>query len=263
MGLFQKLAEWNWSQSEQGKTEFSKTDDLKAAPSKKPQQSQQNTQRIAYLLNKRINLEILSKTEWKNKCEAIEHLMNCYQRLPYQICNCYYIGENRAYTLYNWNNKRTLELAINLINYHLSTVSSLDISGNSVPTDYNILFNSICFDYAESAQPGDLPRSYIVYSPLTKSGKSSTIPLIAYFNTLAGYSGNMTEYYMGEIHYFANGEIEKINLFCKKRNVGANFLLKYIGGVFSICSIEMIGKDGKPFVAYDFIDELSGYINYR
>ena len=82
--------------------------------------------KIAILVNSRCVKENLSKEANLSMSRLIEEEMTYFSFIPYQICNCAYIGEHKAWAMYNLNNKRTLSLAINEINYHLGTLHDLE-----------------------------------------------------------------------------------------------------------------------------------------
>lgn len=81
-------------------------------------QTNEPVEKIALLLKGRCIKENLSKQDWLKASSAIEYEMGNYVFMPFQVCNCSYIGEGKAWTSYNLNNKRALSLAINEINYH-------------------------------------------------------------------------------------------------------------------------------------------------
>ena len=103
--------------------------------------------KIAILVNSRCVKENLSKDANLSMSRLIEKEMTYFSFIPYQICNCAYIGEHKAWAMYNLNNKRILSLAINEINYHLGTLHDLEEDSaieKIIPADYQINFNSIC-----------------------------------------------------------------------------------------------------------------------
>lgn len=71
----------------------------------------QKNKKIPILINSRCEKENLSKQEWIQKSRDIESQMLNFICLPYQTITCSYIGENKAWTSYNWNNKNMLRIA--------------------------------------------------------------------------------------------------------------------------------------------------------
>lgn len=225
-----------------------------------------NPDRIAVLINSRFERENLSKQDRLKISQIIEEKMTHFVFLPYQICNCSYIGENKAWASYNLNNKRTLSLAINEINYHLETLSELeenDVISKIIPLDYHIPFSSICFDFAYPLHDGDLPRSYLIYAPETKTGKRSQYPIIAFFNTIKnGEHDNNGENYIGELFYAINGDLSKATIHCRKRGKFSEFNFSVVGRTFSITSIKTIGENEKLFTLYDCMWKYTDYIDF-
>lgn len=218
------------------------------------------SEKIAILINSRITKENVSKETWKHMNKIIEEKMTYYRFLPYQICDCSYIGEGVAWAQYNLNNKRELQLAIYQINYFLAESKSLDeMIAKVIPTDFHIAFETICFD---GPYCYGLPRSYVLYQPETKNGKKSQYPLIAFFNTAKGTENYTDEFYSGELYYAINGDFAKAVVHCHKHGKFAEFTFSVIGRTFLISKIRTIGKDGKQFVLYDCIWALTDYIDF-
>lgn len=222
--------------------------------------------KIAILVNSRCVKENLSKDANLSMSRLIEEEMTYFSFIPYQICNCAYIGEHKAWAMYNLNNKRTLSLAINEINYHLGTLHDLEEDSaieKIIPADYQINFNSICFDYGLITSPEDLPRSYLIYAPKTKSGKKSQYPLIAFFNTSKyGIKSIHEENYIGELCYSVNGEMSKACIHCWKHGKFAEFNFSVVGRSFLISTIKTIGESGKLFTLYDCMWKFTDYIDF-
>lgn len=226
---------------------------------------QKNDVKIAILLNSRCVKEALPKNVWLRMSKIIEEKMTYFTFLPYQICDCSYIGENKAWTTYNMNNKHTLSLAISEINQHLANLHELeenDLIERVLPSDYHIDFNSICFDFGMISCVNDLPRSYLIYAPETKTGKHSQYPLIAFFNTiLHSPEDNGGENYLGELYYSINGELSKAKIQCHKDGKFAEFNFSVLGRTFMISSIKTLGRNGM-FTLYDCMWKFTDYIDF-
>ena len=198
--------------------------------------------------------------------QVIEEEMTYFPFLPYQICNCSYIGENKAWAAYNLNNKRTLSLAINEINYHLSTLHDLEQDNEVekiIPSDYQINFKSICFDFGSVLHADDLPRSYLIYAPRTKTKKRPQYPLIAFFSTVRDSIKSFDEEnYIGELYYSVNGELSKACIHCWKHGKFAEFNFSVVGRSFLISTIKAIGTDGKLFTLYDCMWKFTDYVDF-
>lgn len=222
--------------------------------------------KIAILVNYRCEKDVLSKNDWLKMSQVIEEGMTYFSFLPYQICNCSYIGENKAWAAYNLNNKRTLSLAINEINYHLSTLHDLEQDNEIekiIPSDYQINFNSICFDFGPVLHADDLPRSYLIYAPRTKTKKRNQYPLIAFFSTIRDSIKSFDEEnYIGELYYSVNGELSKACIHCWKHGKFAEFNFSVVGRSFLISTIKTIGTDGKLFTLYDCMWKFTDYVDF-
>lgn len=226
-------------------------------------QSKMPQTKIAVLINSRVCKEELTKEQWKNASNLLEEEMSYFPCLPFQICNCSYIGEHTAWTTYNMTNQRCLQPAINEINYLLADVVNLDDAVSKIiPTNYFIDFKSICFDYSEHVKYGDLPRSYMLYRPKTKAGKLSRYPLIAFFNTIRNSPEEKPENYIGELFYSVNGELCEAKLHCWKYGKFAEFEFSTIGRTFMISKIRTHGADGKLFLLYDCMWKFTDYIDF-
>lgn len=222
----------------------------------------ENGKRISILLNSRIYEESLEKDVWKRFNSIIEEKMTYFPFLPYQICDCFYIGEQTAWTGYNWNNKRTLQIGINKLNYLLEDAKNLDEAVcKIIPENYHIRFEHICFDGPYSY---GLPRSYILYRPETKAKKISQYPLIAFFNTIGNDpSEHNGENYIGELYYAINGDLSKAVLHCFKKDKFVEFIFSVVGETFLISKIRTVGKNGKLFTLYDCTWKFTDYINFQ
>lgn len=234
-------------------------------PIKKPENTSVNLgaseTKIPVLINSRISKESLPRERQIKANQAIEEKMTNYCRMPYQICNCSYIGEGTAWTGYNWNNRRTLELAINQINYFLEETKNLDdVVSKAIPSDYHINFREIQFDEPYSSY--GLPRSYILYCPEGKNKKRPKFPLIAFFNTSAGNLSFDDEFYIGELYYAVNGDLSRAVIQCHKHGKFAEYTLSVIGHTFLISKIKTVGANGKIFTLYDCMWELTNYIDF-
>ena len=222
--------------------------------------------KIAILVNSRCEKDVLSKNDWLKMSQVIEEEMTYFPFLPYQICNCSYIGENKAWAAYNLNNKRTLSLAINEINYHLSTLHDLEQDNEVekiIPSDYQINFKSICFDFGSVLHADDLPRSYLIYAPRTKTKKRPQYPLIAFFSTVRDSIKSFDEEnYIGELYYSVNGELSKACIHCWKHGKFAEFNFSVVGRSFLISTIKAIGTDGKLFTLYDCMWKFTDYVDF-
>lgn len=217
-------------------------------------------ERIAILLNSRMYRENFPKEVWLKNSQAIEEKMMFFRYLPFQVCNCSYIGDGVAWTGYNFNNKKILQIAINQINYFLGDLNALDATvPQIIPTDFYINFNSICF---EGPYSYGLPRSYILYWPETKSGKRSQYPLIAFFNTSNGTERYTDEFYLGELHYAVNGDLSKATVHCHKHGKFAEFIFSVVGRTFLISKINALGQNGKPFALYDCSWHFTDYADF-
>ncbi len=230
-------------------------------------QTNEPVEKIALLLKGRCIKENLSKQDWLKASSAIEYEMGNYVFMPFQVCNCFYIGEGKAWTSYNLNNKRALSLAINEINYHLSTLRELEPEQDAipkiVPLDYNIKFGTICFDYSSVVRAGDFPRSYIVYAPKTKTGKRSQYPLIAFFNTIKNSENdNGGENYCGELYYSITGDLSKATVHCWKHGKFTEFNFSVVGRTFLISSIKTVDENGRMFSVYDCNWKFTDYADF-
>lgn len=261
LDVFRRWSEWNWAQSEE----------VENTPVKQQIEIPINTQvpqkvtltKIPILINSRVTKEQLPKETWKQMNSVIAEKMSYFVHLPYQICDCSYIGDGKAWAEYNWNNKRTLEIAINQINYFLSDVCNLsDNIQDLVRTDYHINFKDIYFEYVSPIKIDDLPQSYIIYVPETKTGKRSQYPLIAFFNTSKGNVSTYDEFYAGELYYAINGDLARALVHCHKGGMFAEFTMSVVGRTFLVSRIRRIGKDGKLFTAYDCEWEFTDYIDF-
>ena len=224
-------------------------------------------EKIPILLNSRCALAHLSKEDWITANKIIEEKMSYFPMLHYQIGNCFYIGEGKAWSGYNLNCKRELNLAINEINYYLASVNELEKDVNAITKvlkeKFFINFNKICFDWSDYSKAGDLPRSYLLYCPETASGKHSQYPLVAFFNTIKNSEhDNNGENYAGELYYSLTGELSKATVYCWKNGVFAEFKFSVIGRTFLISSIRTHDKNGKLFTLYDCIWKLTDYIDF-
>lgn len=239
------------------------SDDIKEIQQDKERTSEiekYGKERIAILLNSRIYRENLSKEVWLKNSQAVEEKMMFFRYLPFQVCNCSYIGEGIAWTGYNFNNKKILQIAINQINYFLGDLKALDETvPKIIPTDFYINFNSICFDGPYSY---GLPRSYILYQPETKSGKRSQYPLIAFFNTAKGTERYIDEFYLGKLYYAINGDLSKATVHCHKHGKFAELIFSVVGRTFLISKINTLGQDRKPFTVYDCSWHFTDYADF-
>lgn len=237
--------------------------DAKHPKPAEPKQAKIPQTKVPVLINSRVCKEDLPKEQWKCASDLIEEEMNCFPCLPFQICNCSYIGENTAWATYNMTNKRCLQPAINELNYLLADVVNLDDTVSKIiPQNYFIDFKSICFDYSDYVKYGDLPRSYMLYRPKTKSGKLSRFPLIAFFNTIKNSPSEKSENYIGELCYSVNGELCEAKLHCWKHGKFAEFEFSTIGRTFMISKIRTHGADGKLFLLYDCMWKFTDYIDF-
>ena len=222
-------------------------------------------EKIAVLLNARVVKENVTKQQWIQLGKIVEEKMLYYVALPYQICDCSYIGESKAWAMYNLNNKAVLRTDIDEINVFFSTVGRLEqgMLNRIIPTDYHIDFNAICFDYGQCVSMDALPRSYLLYTPETKSGKKAQYPLVAFFNTIANSpSDHAGENYTGELHYAITGEVAKATVFCWKHGKFAEFNFSVIGRTFMISSIRMHNTSGRLATIYDSTWALTDYIDF-
>ncbi len=158
-------------------------------------------------------------------------------------------------------------MAINEINYHLSTLRELEPEQDAipkiVPLDYNIKFGTICFDYSSVVRAGDFPRSYIVYAPKTKTGKRSQYPLIAFFNTIKNSENNNGgENYCGELYYSINGDLSKATVHCWKHRKFTEFNFSVVGRTFLISSIKTVDENGRMFSVYDCNWKFTDYADF-
>lgn len=238
-------------------------------PEVNPLTKSRSGDRLKILSNTLCTIEDMDNATRRNKEKYIEELMISCTALPYQIVSCHYIGDGKAWAMYNLNNKRTLSLAINEINFHLSTFSKLENDKETeammlkiLPLKFHINFDNICFDYGEKPVAGQLPRSYILYSPKTKAGKWSQYPLIAYFNTIHdGSEDNNGENYAGELYYAISGDLARANVRCWNKAQYARFDFSVIGRSFGITTIKVLGKSGKLFNLYDRVQALTDYFD--
>lgn len=223
-------------------------------------------EKIPILLNSRCALAHMSKEDWITANKVIEEKMSYFPMLHYQIGNCFYIGDGKAWSGYNLNCKKELNLAINEINYYLASVNELEeenVITKVLKERFCINFNKICFDWSDYSEDGDLPRSYLLYCPETASGKHSQYPLVAFFNTIKNsVLDNNEENYTGELYYSLTGELSKATVYCRKNGVFAEFKFSVIGRTFLISSIRTHDKDGKLFTLYDCIWKLTDYIDF-
>lgn len=223
-------------------------------------------EKIAILLNTRVVKSNLNRQQQLHMSKVVIEKMLYYVALPYQICDCSYIGEVKAWALYNWNNKQVLKSAISEINDFLATVKDLEggMLEKIVPTDYCINFDSICFDYHRKASPSSLPQSYILYTPETKTRKKSQYPLVAFFNTISDSpDDHCGENYVGELYYAITGEVAKATVYCRKRGRFSEFNFSVIGRTFMISTIRMLNKKtGKVEPIYDCTWPLTDYIDF-
>lgn len=217
-------------------------------------------EKIALLISSRIYKENLPKEQWLHNSKAIEEKMNFFRFMPYQTCNCFYLGDGTAWTGYNGKNKNVLKLAINQINFFLEESKSLDnVIHKTIPNDYYIDFSTIKFDEPFSY---GLPRSYLIYQPETKKQKLSQYPLIAFFNTCDGTEDQFDESYMGELYYAINGDLAKAVIHCHKHGKFAEFLISVVGKTLLISKIKTLGKDGKLFTLYDCEWKFTNYKDF-
>lgn len=224
-------------------------------------------EKIPILLNSRCALAHMSKEDWITANKIIEEKMSYFPMLHYQIGNCFYIGDGKAWSGYNLNCKKELNLAINEINYYLASVNELESGENEITKvlkeKFCINFNKICFDWSDYSEVGDLPRSYLLYCPETSFGKHSQYPLVAFFNTIKNSElDNNGENYAGELYYSLTGELSKATVYCWKKGVFAEFKFSVIGRTFLISSIRTHDKNGKLFTLYDCIWKLTDYIDF-
>lgn len=223
-------------------------------------------EKIAILLNTRVVKSNLNRQQQLHMAKVVIEKMLYYVALPYQICDCSYIGEVKAWALYNWNNKQVLKSAISEINDFLATVKDLEggMLEKIVPTDFYIDFDSICFDYHRNASPVSLPQSYILYAPETKTGKKSQYPLIAFFNTISDSpDDHKGENYVGELYYAITGEVSKATIYCRKHGKFAEFNFSVVGRTFMISTIRMLNhKTGKIEPIYDCTWQLTDYMDF-
>ena len=224
-------------------------------------------EKIPILLNSRCALAHMSKEDWITTNKIIEEKMSYFPMLHYQTGNCFYIGEGKAWSGYNLNCKKELNLAINEINYYLASVNELGKDVNVITKvlkeTFCINFNKICFDWSDYSEAGDLPKSYLLYCPETASGKHSQYPLVAFFNTIKNSEhDNNGENYAGELYYSLTGELSKATVYCWKNGVFAEFKFSVIGRTFLISSIRTHDKNGKLFTLYDCIWKLTDYIDF-
>ena len=218
---------------------------------KRPQQSTFSDQRpqaekIAVLLSGRIVKENLGKRQQIQMAKIVAEKMLYYAALPYQICDCFYIGESKAWTGYNWNNKAVLRTSIDEINHFFATVKDLEdgMLKQIIPVDFFIDFNAICFEYRSGTSSLSLPQSYILYTPETKSGKKAQYPLVAYFNTIADSpKDHGGENYAGELYYAITGEVAKATIHCWKHGKFSEFNFAVVGRTFMISTIRMINQN--------------------
>lgn len=232
---------------------------LSSAPTPQPE-------KVAVLLTGRVVKENLSRRQQLQMEKIVVEKMLYYVALPYQICDCSYIGESKAWTGYNWNNKAVLRTSIDEINQFFATVKDIE-SGmlkEIVPIDYHIDFNSICFEYRPSASSSSFPQSYILYVPETKAGKKSQYPLVAYFNTIANSpEDHGGENYAGELYYSITGEVAKATIHCRKRGRFAEFNFSVIGRTFMISTIRVLNqKTHRLAPIYDCTWLLTDYMDF-
>ena len=231
-----------------------------------PRTSDPREEKTAVLLHTRIVKENLSRQQRVQKAKAVIDKMLYYVALPYQICDCFYIGEAKAWTSYNLNNKAVLKSAIDELNGFFATVKNLEggMLKDIIPTDYHIDFNNICFEYHRKASAFSLPQSYVLYTPLTKSGKMAQYPLVAFFNTISDSPDDHNgENYTGELYYAITGEVTKATVFCRKRGRFAEFNFSVVGRTFMISTIRMLNrKTGKIAPIYDCTWWLTDYMDF-
>lgn len=223
-------------------------------------------EKIAVLLNSRIARENLDCGQQLQMSKIVVEKMLYYVALPYQICDCFYIGESKAWTGYNWNNKAVLRTSIDEINHFFSTVKDIEDGTlkKIIPVDYYIDFNSICFDYHRKASPSSLPQSYILYMPETKSGKKAQYPLAAFFNTIADSPKDHNgENYAGEFYYAITGEVGKATIHCWKHGRFSEFNFSVIGRTFMISTIRTLNREtGRVSPIYDCTWPLTDYMDF-
>ena len=225
--------------------------------------SDSNSVKIPVLFGSRVEKSFLSKKQKHQFSVLIEDEMKNFQCLPYQICNCSYIGEHVAWTTYNLTNKRCLQLAIEELNLHLKTIKDLDdVVKRVIPTDYHIRFDEIFYEFTNCTSEDDLPRSYILYRPKTKNGKIAKYPLIAYFDTAKTVKNPNEENYCGELYYSVNGELCDARLHCWKHGIYSQIILGMVGRSFIIKKIKSHDKNGKLFTFYDCKWAFTDYIDF-
>ncbi len=223
-------------------------------------------EKVAVLLTSRIVKENLDRRQKVQMSKLVIEKMLYYVALPYQICDCFYIGETKAWTWYNENNKAILQTSIDELNQFFATVKSLEdgMLKDIIPIDYCIDFNSICFEYRSNASPLSLPQSYILYTPETKTGKKAQYPLVAYFSTIADSPNDHGgENYVGELYYAITGEVAKATIHCWKHDRFSEFNFSVVGRTFMISTIRMLNqKTRRVEPIYDCTWPLTDYMDF-
>lgn len=197
----------------------------------------------------------LPTEERLQKEKLIFDRMSAFPFLPFNISFCNYISDWKAWSEYDASNIRALLPYVNTINSFLSDFQRLprwnyfqkSLGQRRVPTDYRIVFSQIDFGFYSGAAYRDLPRSYLIFNPLTKTGKSSQYPLIAYFATHL----NDNEFYRCELHFAVNGDLAKATLHCRKHDIFNCFDFAVIGQTFTVSRITGRDYPNRKVVLYD------------
>lgn len=197
----------------------------------------------------------LPTEERLQKEKLIFDRMRAFPFLPFNISSCNYISDWKAWSEYDVPNVRALMPYVNTINSFLSDFQRLprwnyfqeSLGQRRVPTDYRIAFTQIDFGFHPGAAYRDLPRSYLIFNPLTKAGKASQYPLIAYFATRL----NDFASYFCELYFAINGDLAKAKLHCLKNGNFNCFDFSVIGQTFTVSRITGRDYPNRKVVLYD------------
>lgn len=172
--------------------------------------------------------------------QQIAQNMLAYSALPYQICTCRFMDDAKAWAMFNQTNVNALALAIEELN---KLIANCDAANQAfrllVPFVIRVPMHKLKFGYHKDATVGDLPISYFVYQPFTKTGRQTKYPLSVHFSTIGEYHEVLMDECHGDLYYEKDGSITKAKLVYFYNDRCFVYTFGLVGRTFAITKVEI------------------------
>lgn len=178
--------------------------------------------------------------------------------LPFQICDCRFLDEFSAWAMFNQENVNALVPSIEKLNKLIAGCNAANQAFRLlVPHAIQIPAHKFNFGFHQNATVSNLPASYFIYQPLTKTGKQAKYPLSVCLSTSKGYQENLNDECTADLHYLKDGTLGKAGVRYFYKNRCFNYHFGIVGGSLAVTKVETPDYNTHQVaVIYDYRNDL-------